>query len=38
MQISYKATFIKQYNKLDENLQEEILEVLEEDMIEEDIE
>jgi len=29
MQISYKATFIKQYNKLDENLQEEILEKIE---------
>lgn len=29
MKISYKATFVRQYNKLDENLQEEILEKIE---------
>ena len=26
MEISYKATFIRQFNKLDKNLQEEVLE------------
>lgn len=29
MKISYKATFIRQYNKLDEDLREEILEKIE---------
>ncbi|MFA6515171.1 MAG: hypothetical protein WCT42_02820 [Candidatus Paceibacterota bacterium] len=29
MEISYKATFIKQYNKLDKGLQEEVLEKIE---------
>ena len=29
MKISYKATFVRQYNKLDESLQEEVLEKIE---------
>ena len=29
MKISYKTTFIRQYNKLDKGLQEEILEKIE---------
>ena len=29
MKISYNATFVRQYNKLDESLQEEVLEKIE---------